>query len=71
MKKKIVCLIISTLMIVTVFPVVGLSLQTVETKDPNQMQPTYRAPTPGYAPNPPADVFLYQSVARDQSEKCS
>lgn len=67
MKKKIICLIISTLMIITVFPVVGYSLQTAEARD--QTQPPFKAPIPGYVPNPPPNVLIDTSVAHDHPEK--
>jgi hypothetical protein len=67
MKKKIVCLIMSTLMIITVFPVVGYSLQTAEARD--LTQPTFKAPIPGYVSNPPPNVLIDTSVAHDHPEK--
>ncbi|MFA5102291.1 MAG: M20/M25/M40 family metallo-hydrolase [Candidatus Thermoplasmatota archaeon] len=48
-KSKTICLVICMLMIATVFPVVGLPIQTGEPKNVNLTQP----PSPGYAPTPP------------------
>jgi hypothetical protein len=67
-KSKIICLVICTLMIVTVFPVVGLSIQTGETKNLNVTQPRIQPPTPGYAPIPPADAQLDSSILRERPE---
>ena len=46
------------LMIVTVFPVVGLPIQPSEIKNTTVIPPRFQAPTPGYAPVPPADAIL-------------
>jgi hypothetical protein len=67
--KKIVCLVICTLMIVTVFPVVGFPIQTGEIKNLNYPQPPYKAPTPGYAPIPPPDTLMDTSTVREHPEK--
>jgi len=68
-KKKIICLIICTLMIATVFPVVGLPTETGEIKNLNAVQPSYKAPMPGYAPIPPADTVKDVSFVREHPEK--
>jgi hypothetical protein len=68
-KSKIIYLIISMLMIVTVFPVVGFPLQTGEMKNSNIAQPNYQAPTPGYAPIPPLDALLDAPIVREHPEK--
>jgi hypothetical protein len=60
-KSKIICLVITTLMIITVFPVVGLPLQQGQTQNTTITQP----PTPGYAPIPPADALLDSTIAHD------
>jgi Peptidase family M28/PKD domain len=57
-KSKIICLVVSMLMIVTVFPVVGLPIQPSEIKNTTVIPPRFQAPTPGYAPVPPADAIL-------------
>jgi len=67
--KKIVCLVICTLMIVTVFPVVGFPIQTGEMKNLNFAQPHYKAPTPGYAPIPPLDTVIDIPIVREHPEK--
>jgi hypothetical protein len=67
-KSKIICLMICTLMIVTVFPVVGLPIQTGETKNLNVAQPRNQPPTPGYAPTQPADTILDGSIMRERPE---
>jgi hypothetical protein len=69
MDKKIVSLLICTLMILCVFPAVGSSFQTQETNDSNFPQPTFKAPTPGYAPIPPAQALIDRSVPHDHPEK--
>jgi hypothetical protein len=58
MKKKIICLIICALMIVTVFPVVGFPLQAAEPKNATGTQAVQAPPGPGYAPTPPKDAML-------------
>jgi len=67
--KKIVCLVICTLMIVTVFPVVGFSLQTAGTKNSYFTQPHHQAPPPAYAPIPPSNALTDLSVAHEHPEK--
>ncbi|HWR64304.1 MAG TPA: M28 family peptidase [Candidatus Thermoplasmatota archaeon] len=67
-KSKIICLVICTLMIVTVFPVVGLPIQTAEMKNLNVTQSRTQPPTPGYAPIPPADALLDSSILRERPE---
>jgi hypothetical protein len=57
-KSKIICLVVSMLMIVTVFPVVGLPIQPSETTNPTVTPPRFQAPTPAYASIPPADALL-------------
>ena len=56
------------LMIVTVFPVVGLPIQTGETKNLNVTQPQNQPPTPAYAPIPPADALLDKPMLRERPE---
>jgi hypothetical protein len=51
-KSKIICLVVCTLMIVTVFPVVGFQFQTAEMKDSNKTLGDYTAPAPAYASVP-------------------
>ncbi|MCX6663174.1 MAG: M20/M25/M40 family metallo-hydrolase [Euryarchaeota archaeon] len=67
--KKIACLVICTLMIVTVFPVVGFPIQKEEIKNLNNAQPHYKAPTPGYAPIPPSDTLIDVPTVREHPEK--
>ena len=67
--KKIACLVICTLMIVTVFPVVGFPIQTEEIRNLNNAQPHYKAPTPGYAPIPPSDTLMDVPTVREHPEK--
>jgi hypothetical protein len=55
-------------MIVTVFPVVGLPIQTGETKNLNVTQPQNQPPTPAYAPIPPADALLDKPMLRERPE---
>jgi hypothetical protein len=69
MKKKIISLIFCTLMIVTVFPVVGFPLQTAEMKNSNIAQAEYKTPTPGYAPTPPSDISMDVTKVRNHPEK--
>jgi hypothetical protein len=57
-KKKIVCLVICTLMIVTVFPVVGFQLQTANMKNSTMAQGPYKSPTPAYASAPSSDTSI-------------
>ena len=64
-KSKIICLVVSMLMIVTVFPVVGLPIQPSEIKNTTVIPPRFQAPTPGYAPVPPADVILDSPLLTD------
>ncbi|MBE3137225.1 MAG: M28 family peptidase [Thermoplasmata archaeon] len=68
-KKKIVCLVICTLMIVTVFPVVGFPIQTGEIKNLNTVQPSNKAPMPGYAPTLPTDTVIDVPLVRKHPEK--
>jgi len=67
-RSKIICLVICMLMIVTVFPVVGLPIQTGETKNLNVTQPQNQPPTPAYAPIPPADALLDKPMLRERPE---
>ncbi|MCX6671361.1 MAG: M20/M25/M40 family metallo-hydrolase [Euryarchaeota archaeon] len=67
--SKIICLVICMLMIVTVFPVVGLPIQTGETKNLNITQPRSQSPGPAYAPMPPLDRIVDVPIVRDHSEK--
>jgi hypothetical protein len=67
-KSKIICLVICTLMIVTVFPVVGLPTQTGEIKNLTVTQPRNQPPTPGYAPIAPADALLESPILRERPE---
>jgi Peptidase family M28 len=69
MKQKILAIIICMLMIVTVFPAVGFSIQTEEIKNLNFSQPFYIAPSPGYAQIPPPATFRDTSVVHDHPEK--
>ena len=57
-KKKIVCLVICTSMIVTVFPVVGFPLQTAEMKISNIAHIEHKSPTPAYALALPYDTSM-------------
>jgi len=68
-KRKVVCLIMCMLMIVTVFPVVGVPIQTEETKILNDTQPRNQPPAPGYAPNPLADTAMDIPLIREHPEK--
>ena len=67
-KSKIICLVVCMLMIVTVFPVVGLPTQIGETKNLTVTQPRNQPPTPGYAPIPPADALLDSPILRERPE---
>jgi hypothetical protein len=68
-KQKIACLVICTLMIVTVFPVVGFPLQTAEMKTPNMARAEHKSPTPAYAPIPPLDTVMDSPMTREHPEK--
>lgn len=57
---------ISTLMIVTVFPIVGLAIQPGETPNIPVTQPTYQPPTPAYAPVPSVDALLETPLLRER-----
>ena len=57
------------LMIVTVFPVMGLPLQLSGTTSLTGPQPLNQPPTPGYAPIPPADAFVTPSIQREHPQK--
>ncbi len=67
-KSKIICLVVCMLMIVTVFPVVGLPTQTGETKNISVTQPRNQPPGPGYAPMPSLDT-LPNVPKREHPEK--
>jgi hypothetical protein len=67
-KSKIICLVICTLMIVTIFPAVGLPTQTGEIKNLSVTQIRNQPPTPGYAPIPPADALLDSTILRERPE---
>jgi hypothetical protein len=67
-KSKIICLVVSMLMIVTVFPVVGLSIQPRETKNTNVTPQLNQPPTPGYAPVPPVDAILDSPLLKDSPQ---
>jgi hypothetical protein len=62
-KSKIICLVITMLMIITVFPAVGLSIQQGQIQNTTITQP----PTPAYGPVPPADTILDSTIARDNA----
>ncbi|HWR64305.1 MAG TPA: M20/M25/M40 family metallo-hydrolase [Candidatus Thermoplasmatota archaeon] len=68
-KSKIICIVICTLMIVTVFPVVGLPTQTGETKNLNVTEPRNQPPGPAYAPMPSLDTLLNTPIMRQTPEK--
>ena len=68
-KSKIICLVVCMLMIVTVFPVVGLPIQTGDTKNLTTTQPRNQPPGPGYAPSPPLDAILDNPIVRELPEK--
>jgi hypothetical protein len=58
-KSKILCFAMCMLMITTVFPALGLPIQTGEMKNSNTMHPQYRQPpTPAYAPIPPPGSLI-------------
>ncbi len=63
-KSKIVCIILCMLMIVTVFPVVGLSIQQGELKTPTATAGPFWAPGPGEVSAPPQDLLVDTSIAR-------
>ncbi len=67
-KSKIICLVVSMLMIVTVFPVVGLPIQLGDTRSPSVTQPQFQAPTPGYAPVPPIDAILDSPLLKESRQ---
>ncbi len=67
-KSKILCLVICTLMIVTVIPAVGLPTTTGVMKNFSATQPRNQPPTPAYASIPPADALLDLSHALDNKE---
>lgn len=56
-------------MIVTVFPVVGFPIQTGEIKNLNTVQPSNKAPMPGYAPTLPTDTVIDVPLVRKHPEK--
>jgi Peptidase family M28/PKD domain len=68
-KNKIICLIICILMIVTVFPVVGLPVQTGLDNNSNFTQPHYQAPTPEYTPIPPVSTIIHLPMVHEHPEK--
>jgi len=57
------------LMIVTVFPVVGLSIQTGETKNLNITQPRIQPPGPAYAPTPSLNTIVDAPIMYEHPEK--
>lgn len=59
------------LMIVTVFPVIGLSIQTGETKNWNITQPQNQPPGPAYMPISQLDIIVDEPIVRDHPEKTS
>ena len=67
-KSKIICLVVCMLMIATVFPVVGLPIQTGDTRNASVTQPRIQPPTPGYAPIAPADAILGSPIVRERPE---
>jgi Peptidase family M28 len=69
MKHKIVGIVICMLMILTVFPVAGLPIQTGQTKNSYFTQLHYQTPIPGDAPNPSSETLTEIPVARKHPEK--
>jgi len=57
------------LMIISVFPAVGFSIQTAETTNSNFIQPHHQAPLPAYAPIPSSYVLTDVSVVHEHPEK--
>lgn len=70
-KSKIVCIVLCMLMIVTAFPVVGLSIQPGELKTPTATGRPFRAPGPGDASAPPSELFVDTSIASSNSKNPS
>lgn len=68
-KSKIVCLVLCMLMIVTVFPVVGLPIQRGELQTPTTTQGPFWAPGPGEVTAPANDLLLDTSIAHPNPEK--
>jgi hypothetical protein len=67
MMKKILGIVFCMLIIVNVFPVIGLSIQTVE-KNLNNLQPRFQAPSPGEAQYPISDNSIDLLVVREHIE---
>jgi hypothetical protein len=67
MNKKIIGIVISMLMIATVIPIVGYPIQT-EINSSDSGQPPFKAPGPGYAPNPPSDQVSDVPLIREHPQ---
>ena len=67
--KKITCLVLCTLMLLTIVPVIGYPIQTGDIDNSNSTQPHYTAPRPGYAPNPPSDTLNDVPLVRQHPQK--
>ncbi|HUS99475.1 MAG TPA: M28 family peptidase [Candidatus Thermoplasmatota archaeon] len=68
-KKKIVCLVLCMLMLLTIIPVVGYPIQTGEITYSDSVQPRPKAPGPGAAPNPPSDAVTDVPLIREHTQK--
>jgi hypothetical protein len=68
-KKKIACLILCMLMLLTIVPVVGHPIQTGEPRNSNFAHPQFKAPTPAYAPVPPLNSLIDISLVRKHPQK--
>lgn len=68
-KSKNVCIILCMLIIVTVFPVVGLPMTTGEITGEKSTQVGSEPPAPGYAPYPFADTERVVPLLREQPNK--
>ncbi len=55
-KRKNIVIIVCMLMLVTVFPVIGLPIQPGETPNQNNIEQRHQPPGPGYAPLLPLDT---------------
>ncbi len=67
-KRKIVCLIICTLMIATALPAVGFPIGTDVVQSMNTTQQSHHPPAPGYAPYLPEDTHMDVPLIREPPE---
>jgi len=63
--KKIISLVVCTLIILTIIPVLGQSIRTEEPTTLTFEQTHYTPPGPGYAPLPPLDTIMNVPLMRE------